>query len=491
MAHVYKHCVVGHGLTGTAAAKYLAQFGDDVVLVGPSEGNGAHGACYDEGRIYRILDPKESWATLAERSISRYASLAAEADVEFFEESGLLIFGKEDAFIKQTKDVAARMKTPLMHLTPSEIGDRYPWLAVPACTQLGLLQTENAGHMSPRKLTQAQLKLANKHGASYVDQAVTEILQPADGRFIISTEHGEKITAENVLVAAGVYTSLLPVLPERVVMSLTGSQAMFIEVSAETAANLSTMPSMIFEGETDEDCFYLLPPILYPDGSWRLKIGPSYAFAPPLHSSADVDAWFRSGKLDPAFEQKALDAFKAMFPSTAIIGHKALLCVTDNTPTQNAYIDQLAPGWGICTGGNGWAAKSSDEIGLLAAQMMALPSHWGPDPALPRSWFHAVTPKDLLPTQQLETRLARVDNAAHVMANQVVEALTILTNILVARPSIRARPEKITVEMQTNLTTLWGREPSVICGRDMSWVPRHPFVALYADPLHIIIVMPC
>lgn len=491
MAHVYKHCVVGHGLTGTAAAKYLAQLGEDVVLVGPSEGNGAHGACYDEGRIYRILDPKESWATLAERSISRYASLAADADIDFYQESGLLIFGKEDAFIKQTKEVAARMKTPLMHLTPSEINARYPWLAVPSCTQLGLLQTQNAGHMSPRKLTEVQLTLAKKHGAEYVDQAVTEILQPAEGRFAISTEHGEQVFAENVLVAAGVYTSLLQLLPDKVVMSLTGSQAMLIEISAETASKLSTMPSMIYEGESDEDCFYLLPPILYPDGSWLMKIGPSTAFAPPLHSAVDVDAWFRSGKLDPAFEQKALNTFNAMFPGVTVIGTKALLCVTDNTPTQNAYIDRLAPGWGICTGGNGWAAKSSDEIGLLAAQMMGLPSHWGPDPGLPSSWFHAVRPAALLPTPQLETILARVEKAADVMASQVVEALTVVTELLASRPTLRSRPEKFAAEMQSQLRDHWGKEPSVVCGLDIAWVPSHPFIALYADPLDVIVVMPC
>merc|ERR1719436_1949793 len=98
-----------------------------------------------------------------------------------------------------------------------------------------------------------------------------------------------------------------------------------------------------------------------------------------------------------------------MLPNVTLLSWRPLLCVSDATPTLNPYIDILEPGWGICSGGNGWAAKSSDAIGHLAAQMMSLPGHWGPDPKLPREWFRAVTPHALLPTPQLETALARVD----------------------------------------------------------------------------------
>jgi len=489
--HVYKHCVVGHGLTGTAACKYLAQNGEDVVLVGPSEGNGAHGACYDEGRIYRILDPHQSWSTLAERSISRYESIAAESKIDFFQESGLLIFGTEDDFMKQTREVAAKMGTKLQVLNPAEISEKYPWLGVPSCTKLGLLQTKNAVHMSPRKLTAAQLQLATLSGTSYVDTAVEQITQSAEGgQLTISTENGMEVHAENVLVAAGCFTSLLPILPEKIVVTLTGAQAMLVEVSAETAKSLSHMPSMIYEGETEEDCYYLLPPILYPSGKWLIKIGPSTAFAPVLKTKADVDTWFSSGKLQPEFETKAQETFHSLFPQVDVVGCIPLLCVTDQTPTQNAYIDRLSANWGVCTGGNGWAAKSSDEIGLLAAQMMSLPTHWGPDPDLPQSWFKAVIPRALLPTSRLDTALAQVQCCEHVMLGSAIEALATLTQLLVMIPGLRGQPRKLSHHMQMHLANLWGSRPSVVCASGASWTPGHPYISLQADSLNVIVVMP-
>ncbi len=311
--------------------------------------------------------------------------------MDFYCESGMLVFGVEDDFIQNTRAIAAKMGTTLQELKPSHIQAHYPWMGVPACTQIGLLQTQQAGHLSPRKLTAAQLTLATRQGVTYIDAEVQRVIRSVDdtnnddaaGRFVITTSDGNKILANNVLVAAGCYTSLLSVLPEKVVVSLTGSQAALVEVTADVAATLSGMPSMIFEGKEEEDCVYLLPPIKYPDGKWLIKIGPSTAFAPPLSTVDDVDAWFRRGALDPAFETKARATFGQLFPGIEAVSWRPLLCVTDNTPKQNAYIDILAPGWGICTGGNGWAAKSSDEIGLLAAQMMALPQHWGPDLRVP------------------------------------------------------------------------------------------------------------
>jgi len=490
MARTYKHCVIGHGLMGTAACKYLAEEGEDVVLVGPAEGDGVHGACYDEGRIYRILDPLKSWALLAQKSIAQYTNIAAESGIDFFHESGVLIFGVEDDFIRQTQQVAAKMHTNLLHLTPEQISVRYPWLTVPAATQLGLFQECNAGHMSPRKLNQAQLALAQRRGAAHINMEVDEVIQSSNGTFKVKTSDGKEVLANNVLVAAGCYTALLPLLPEQVVVSLTGAQALLVEISEEDATRMAKMPSMIYEGETDEDSVYLLPPIQYPDGAWLVKIGPSTAFAPPLRSAAEVDAWFRRGTLDPAFEAKAQALFRELFPNIHVIGSRPLLCVTDQTPTMNAYIDCLGPGWGVCSGGNGWAAKSSDAIGHLAAQMMSLPRHWGPDPSLPKEWFRAVTPHDLLPTPQLETALARVEACGEVMVCKALEALHVVTSLLASAPRLRLSSQRLVTALQAQLANCWNGEPSVLClPTGGAWASGHPFITVHVEPFDVVVIL--
>ena len=60
--------VVGRGLMGTAAARYLAQMGHRVALIGPSEPqnrathDGPFGSHHDAGRITRGLAEKADWA---------------------------------------------------------------------------------------------------------------------------------------------------------------------------------------------------------------------------------------------------------------------------------------------------------------------------------------------------------------------------------------------------------------------------------------------
>eukprot|EP00928_Gymnodinium_smaydae_P080453 TRINITY_DN64141_c0_g1_i1.p1 TRINITY_DN64141_c0_g1~~TRINITY_DN64141_c0_g1_i1.p1 ORF type:complete len:515 (+),score=69.89 TRINITY_DN64141_c0_g1_i1:216-1547(+) len=439
----------------------------------------------------------KSWATLADRSIAQYENIVNGSGTQFFEESGLLIFGVRDAFIQQTQDVAAKMHTPLVHLDPVDISKRFPWMGVPTVTELGLLQEQNAGHMSPRKLTTAQLKLATDQGASYIDSVVENVSEPENGStYVVTLSNGQQVETKNVLVAAGCYTSLLPLLPEQVAVSLTGAQALLVEVSHEDALSLKGMPALIYEGEKDEDCYYLLPPIQYPDGAWLIKIGPSTSYAPPLKSVSECNDWFKRGHVDKEFELAAQAFFQSLFPRVTPIRWRSLLCVTDNTPTQNAYIDLLKPGWGICTGGNGWAAKSSDAIGNLAAQMMFLPQHWTPDPTFPKTWFRAVTPKELKPTPQLETAIARVEACGHIMAHRVVEALSIVTAVLASRPFLRRRPAQLAGEVRAELCQCWTTEedgsgvPSVFCAASAStaWAPSQPYIVVRAGTLDVIVV---
>ena len=43
-------------------------------------------------------------------------------------------------------------------------------------------------------------------------------------------------------------------------------------------------------------------------------------------------------------------------------------CVVTLTPTGHLYIDMVESGMGIVAGGNGYGAKTSDEVGKIAAR---------------------------------------------------------------------------------------------------------------------------
>ena len=92
------YAIVGAGLFGSAAAKYIAQnvrAGETVCLIGPDcpGPNGrrvgstrlAFGADDDEGRIVQCdADPDLVYGSLARKSIERFKQIAADSGVEFY-----------------------------------------------------------------------------------------------------------------------------------------------------------------------------------------------------------------------------------------------------------------------------------------------------------------------------------------------------------------------------------------------------------------------
>lgn len=59
-------------------------------------------------------------------------------------------------------------------------------------------------------------------------------------------------------------------------------------------------------------------------------------------------------------------------------------CVITETQTGRPYIDTIHSQLGVSIGGNGYAAKSSDEIGRIAATMM-MKNIW--DSTIPKNVF--------------------------------------------------------------------------------------------------------
>ena len=76
------------------------------------------------------------------------------------------------------------------------------------------------------------------------------------------------------------------------------------------------------------------------------------------------------------------------------------------------------------------------------------------------------------------------------MLGKAVEALSALTSLLVAKPSLRNQPKNLTSAMQSHLEAHWGKRPSVLCSSGGSLAPGHPFVAMRAELLQVIVIMP-
>ena len=88
--------VIGNGLIGSAASRYLSAAGLNVAAIGPDEPanwkthTGVFASHYDQGRITRVVDTSPTWATLAKRSIDQYPIIEEASGIRFHHPVGCL-----------------------------------------------------------------------------------------------------------------------------------------------------------------------------------------------------------------------------------------------------------------------------------------------------------------------------------------------------------------------------------------------------------------
>ena len=131
------------------------------------------------------------------------------------------------------------------------------------------------------------------------------------------------------------------------------------------------MRPSVFHGPTGRvESIYTLPPLLYPDGNWYLKLGANTMFDSEVDERA-IDDWYLAGDDDSA-RADLVDAFSIVFPEIEVLGFHSERCVITYTPHGRPFIDGLErPGMFVAAGGNGHGASWADGVGALAAALVA------------------------------------------------------------------------------------------------------------------------
>lgn len=376
---IYEYAVIGKGMIGSAAARYLSQSSDSVVLIGPDEPQGdwsthtgVFASHYDQGRITRCLDGKLAWALWATRSIAAYPEIEAKSGIRFHYRSGGVQVGFKTDDPNSNLNKAERNA---LHL-----GTEYTKLSAEAFRKThsqyffddGLMvlhEQGEAGYINPRSLVAAQVKICEMQGADVVRETVMS-LDATGSNVTMSTDGGQTIRAKRVLVAAGAWTEyltgadlgLLPS-PRTIVMA---------EIDRVEAERLSNMPTIIwYEGVNNRviDGVYILPPIKYPDGKTYIKLGGALFDMDYPQSAAELERWFY-GEGSPAEAENLEKELRRVIPGLRTESVVAKPCVVTNRQDSgpNPIIEPIVAGKVmVATAGLGAAAKSSNEIGRLAA----------------------------------------------------------------------------------------------------------------------------
>lgn len=373
---IFDIIIVGKGLMGAAAAKYLAVQGASIAVIGadePADVNKAtvYASHYDQGRLQRIVGRDEVWTRLNLESTKAYPQLQAETGIQFHFDVGCLYASvhENDDYLERLPGHVALFGFPFrVYDNGNALKNDFPDFVFPQHTKANF-EAAPSGHINPRKLIEAQLAVCKKHHAMVIAGTVLNV-QKENGIIKVLTESGETYTAKKALLAPGAFANSLDILKRKLAIRMKSETIVLAKVSEEEAARLSSLPSLLYEIETkDYEEIYLIRPIQYPDGNWYLKMGCNLSTDIFFNSLEQIQQWFRRGDSDgnlPVLK----DALHSVLPELKVQEYFTKRCIITYTEHKKQYIGAVDDGIYIATGGNGYSAMCSDAVGKLAAHVV-------------------------------------------------------------------------------------------------------------------------
>jgi sarcosine oxidase len=283
LTELYDVAVVGAGMFGAAAAKYLSKNGARVAIIGPAEPQDkqtadvqrAFGAYYDQARITRRLGWDDVWGATDSRSLERFRQIEDESGIPFFFEQGSLVLmaksiaHRTNAILEQ----CATKGVPIKRMSEHILAKEFTYLSFPnlADGTEGLYEEQMAGYLNPRKLVQTQLTIAQKNDALLYRGTIAGVQKEKNGNLwnlhVIQSDKIKQIRTQRVLITTGAFTNYSQVLPTdcKLDISVFTEPNLMFEVSTEDIQRLHDMPAIVIVDPNDVGnenmSSYLLPPI--------------------------------------------------------------------------------------------------------------------------------------------------------------------------------------------------------------------------------------
>ena len=390
--------VVGLGPIGAGALRRVAAAGATCVGIGQPEPPSFHdhlgvfASHYDAGRVTRHVDARFEWAELARRAIADYAEIEAVSGISFHHPSSVLYATDDPATMEAVDRVVRGLATHgiTVDRRTSAGDDR---ISLPEGVTV-FREGPPAGHVDPRRMIAAQTAVAERSGAEVVRAVVTALRH--DGHHWLATlDDGRTMAGDRVVFAGGPHTdelvdSLRPAPPRRPVLSVRGETVVMAVLDGDEQARLAGLPAVL--SPVDHPAFadvYAVPPTRYPDGTVRLKLGATRHAPFRLDDRTARTEWMRGDRHESELaELRRLT--EALVPGLRAQRWETKPCLLTDTPTDLPTVDHLAEGLVIAAGCNGYAAKSGDAIGAVAADLL-LAGRWI-DGVLDRRAFSAAEP---------------------------------------------------------------------------------------------------
>ena len=379
-ARMFDIVIIGNGLLGASAGRHLAESGASVCLVGPNEPllraehTGVFSSHYDMSRISRITDRDPFYAQIAAASIARYGELEQRSGHTFFSPVGHLVVTTMPNHLADLHATVRLHRVDATSLSGQELANRFPHLRFaiqsPGDDIGGILERSTAGYLDPRAFIAAQLSLVASAGGSIVRATANAIIDGDDGPVVIRSDDGRETMGRKVLVATGAFANHLQIVPTPVAVEIEEHTVVLARVAPSDAHLLNDMPTIIYKrGPHPGESVYVIPPVRYPDGHLYLKIGQSSG-VPMMDPGTRLQPWFRSDG-DPDVRAWLTNELTMMFPTIGFTALRSESCAVTKTPNNRPTIDRFGETQIYALlGGNGAAAKSADELGRIASELV-------------------------------------------------------------------------------------------------------------------------
>ena len=373
----YDVIVVGNGLIGAAAARYLAARRDRVAVIGPGEPptpvdhEGVFSSHYDQGRLVSGFGDDPIWAVIGRLAIDQFESLRRRSGIEFHSAVGRLSAVRLDDGQRAALERRVHEHGDAVELFGVDRSwrHRFPDIDLPNDLDV-LFEGGGAGVIDPRAMIRAQNTLARRAGADVVEHEVAAITADSVGVEVLLGD-GQRLSADRVLVACGAFTNADGLLPHPVSIRCKTETTVWGALTEATAEAMGELPAITSDvDDPDLDDIYIAPPLKYPDGVHRIKIGANTRHESWPDTISEINGWFRKGGSDldrPALERQ----LRCHFPTVDFIEITSHRCVVAYTPTGYPTIDRAPHDTTgrlfVAVGGNGQGAGGSDTLGMLAS----------------------------------------------------------------------------------------------------------------------------
>lgn len=212
----YNVVVVGLGAIGSATLYHLAKQGVSVLGIDQFNPPHTHGSTHGETRLTRLANGEGAeYTALALRARDLWQQLEQASGKKLLVENGVIIFGSPAPnapkgqvpyFLKNTIAQAQQFSIPYTQFTPQSLQKAFPQFSLRG-DEIGYLEP-TGGFLYPEACVEAELSLAQKHGATILTNTMVHAIDMSQQPVIITTAQGV-ITADQVVVTAGPWLSTL------------------------------------------------------------------------------------------------------------------------------------------------------------------------------------------------------------------------------------------------------------------------------------------